>query len=154
MNWITWLGIVSGIASIVSLCFTIRETKRAKNAASEAVRAKEAIFTKQSTLEIKAFLDFAGEIQQHLIKRTSPNQGSNQGHNMQKEHKLIEDFISKLNELRSLHPNKEFITVLDEEYKFMCKANKKEPKPYQDMLYHVRIIITNATKIVKTNLYN
>lgn len=99
MDWVVWLGVVSGIASVVSLIFTIIETKKAKKAASEATKAKESIIGKESTLELKSILDAAGIIEQHLIKRTSPSPGSNQGHNAQKEHQMIEDLflISRIN---------------------------------------------------------
>ena len=154
MTWIVWLGVISGIASIVSLIFTIIETKKARKAASEAIKARESIIDKQSTLELKTLLDVAGEIQQHLIKRTSPNQGSNQGHNVQKEHKLIEDFLSKLNEIRSLNSDKDFIAIIDVEYKFLYDANGKDPKPYRDMLEHVRIVITQINRVVRNNIYS
>ncbi|MDE7412955.1 MAG: hypothetical protein K2N05_04075 [Muribaculaceae bacterium] len=154
MTWIVWLGIISGIASIVSLIFTIIETRKARKAASEAIKARESIIAKQSTLELKTLLDVAGEIQQHLIKRTSPNQGSNQGHNIQKEHKLIEDFLSKLNEVRSLNSDDDFVATIDLEYKFLYDANGKDPKPYRDMLEHVRIVITHINRVVRNNIYS
>lgn len=154
MDWITYLGIISGIASIISLIFTVKESRKARSAAQEAIKAKEDIFTKQSTLELKDFLDIAGEVQQHLIKRTSPNQGSNQGHNVMREHKMIEDFISKLNEIKSLHPDKEYIGILDREYSYLCRANSRDPKPYQEILTHVRVVITHTNKIVKSNIFN
>ncbi|MBD5206305.1 MAG: hypothetical protein HDS71_08090 [Bacteroidales bacterium] len=154
MTWIVWLGIISGIASIVSLIFTIIETRKARKAASEAIKARESIIAKQSTLELKTLLDVAGEIQQHLIKRTSPNQGSNQGHNILKEHKLIEDFLSKLNEVRSLNSDDDFVATIDLEYKFLYDANGKDPKPYRDMLEHVRIVITHINRVVRNNIYS
>ncbi len=154
MSWIVWLGVISGIASIVSLFFTVIESRKARKAANEAIKAKETIFTKQSTLELKELLDLAGEVQRHLIKRTSPNPGSNLGHNALKEHKMIEDLISKVNEIKSLHPNIEYIGILDREYIYLCKANSKDPKPYQEILSHVRVVITHTNKIVKTNIYS
>lgn len=154
MNWIVWLGVASGIASIVSLIFTIIQARRAKRSAREAVKAKESIMRNQSTLELKAMLDVAGEIERHLIKRTSPNIGSNQGHNVHKEHSLIENFISKLNEIISRHSEDCAITTLTVEYQFFLQANGSDPKPYKEMLEHVRIVISVINKVVKNNIYS
>lgn len=153
MNWIVWLGVISGIASILSLIFTILETKKAKKAASEAIKAKNSICQKQSTIKLNVFLDVAGEIQQHLIGRTGPNRASSQGYNSQKEHQKIENFISKLNEVKTLPDDRQVIDRLEVEYSFFCKANGEDPKPYKDMLYHVREIINIVSKAIRDNVY-
>lgn len=153
MIWLNILAIVSGVASIVSLFLTIREAKKAKTAAASAVEAKEGVFTKQSTLELTVLLDSAKGIESILKKRTANNRYNNQGLSSEKDHKEIEDFISILNESKSIHPNKDYEMILVEEYNYFCAANNTDPKPYSEMLYHIRIVISETNKVMKASIY-
>ncbi|MCM1140528.1 MAG: hypothetical protein NC453_18315 [Muribaculum sp.] len=153
MMWLNILAIVSGVASIVSLFLTIREARKAKTAAASAIEAKEAVFAKQSTLELTGLLEAARKIESILKKRTANNRYNNQGLSPEKDHKDIEDFISVLNESKSIHPNKEFEKILEVEYDFFCDANNKSPKPYSDMLAHIRIVISQTSRVMKTSIY-
>ncbi len=148
-----WLNPVSGVLSIASFILAALQAQKASKAASEVLKAKEVICQKQSTIELNIFLNYSKEIQQYLVNRVGPNKDSKQGYNLTKEHQKIEDFVSKLNEIRSLPNDDKIVTRLENEYLFFCNAKGCEVKPYEDMLYHVREIISIISKAIKSNIY-
>lgn len=142
------LNVIGTILSIIAAAFTVYQAIKAKGSAKAAVEAKETILKCKSTIDLHELLNHAREIESLLIKLTAVNSTTCKGRNHKRDHETIENFISALNSNQGIHPNKEFCDFVLQEYEWLTTNIKYDPKPYNDILYHIRVIIREINKII------
>ncbi|MDE6649018.1 MAG: hypothetical protein K2K45_03710 [Muribaculaceae bacterium] len=145
MGILTFIGTV---ISIIAAIFSIYQAVKAKNSAQAAQDAKDSIEKYKSTLNLQKLLAHAKEIEALLVKLTAPNLTTGKGRNFKKDHEAIERFVSLLNDNQSIHPDSEFCTFILNEYEWFVAQASLDPKPYNDILYHVRAIIREINGII------
>lgn len=142
------LNIVGSLISIVAAAFTVFQAVKARNSAKAAEEAKQTIEQYKSTLDLHNLLNQAKEIEALLVKLTLINSPTGKGRNFKRDHEALENFVSILNDNQSIHPDKKFCDFILNEYEWFVANFAFDPKPYKEILYHVREIIREINKII------
>ena len=96
------INIIASVASIIGAGIAIWQAMSAKSAAEIAVDAKKEVLNKKTTIEFHSLLGKAKEIEKILIAKSRSNSTQQRGRNDSKDHTEIENFISMINEKRSI----------------------------------------------------
>lgn len=148
------LGIISALFSIFGGIFSGFQAVKSKNAAKAAEAAKESVQAKVTAFNLTDLYSKAKNIETILIRSTSKNAISACGRNSAKEIQEIEMFISVLNENKGVHKDEKLDKTICDEYDYLSKANSQDPRPYRDMLYHLRNVIEELNKFIKQKTYS
>lgn len=142
------LNVIGSILSIIAALFTVYQAIKAKKSAKAAVEAKESILKLKSTVDLHELLNHAKAIETLLVKLTAANPTTAKGRNHRKDHESLESFLSVLNSNQGIHPNQKFCDFVLREYEWLNTNLQYDPKPYNDILNHVRSIIREITRII------
>lgn len=142
------LNLIGTIISIIAAGYSIYQAIKAKNSATAAQEAKESIEKYKSTLNLQKLLAHAKEIEALLVKITAPNPTTGKGRNIKKDHEAIERFVSVLNDNQGIHRDSTFCDFILNEYEWFVAQTSLDPKPYNDILYHIRAIIREINGII------
>ena len=148
------LSIIGSVVSIISAVVAVYQAIKARNAATAAEEAKSSIQKQTSTLNLQELLSHAKRIETLLIKLTSDKSTPAKGRNFKKDHEALENFVSFLNDNQSVHPDKELCKLILSEYEWLVANFRTEPKPYDEILYHVRRIIREIKRIINNRTFD
>ncbi|MGJ8738787.1 hypothetical protein [Zobellia laminariae] len=104
MDWIwTLIGVIGSIASIFGAIYALREAKKARASAELAENAKNQVLSKKKTTDLVEILYHSKRIQKVFVKySTAQTQNSLRGSNFNQDAEQLREFISKINENRTL----------------------------------------------------
>ena len=147
------INIIASGASIIGAVITIWQAITAKNAAKIAVDAKTEVLNKKKTIEFHSLLGKAKEIEKILIAKSRSNPTQQRGRNDNKDHTEIENFISMINEKKSIALSDGTNVFLTEKYNQLVEFNHQEEKPIIEMLACVREIIAKLSEDINRSTY-
>lgn len=132
------LSIVGSIFSTAGGIYSWFQYKKARTAAQEAQAAKEEILQRQQLSEIETAMVLARDAENILIARTS-KRTTNQGKNIAIEYKIIQKFISSVNEIFGSFNKTERTNPLE----IPLKRMKAAIKDYTDENHDLRTTASN-----------
>lgn len=147
------VNIIASVASIVGAGIAIWQAITAKSAAKIAVDAKTEVLNKKKTIEFHSLLGKAKEIERILIAKSRSNPTQQRGRNDNKDHTEIENFISMINEKKSIALSDGTNVFLTEKYNQFVEFNHREEKPIIEMLACVREIIAKLSEDINRSTY-
>lgn len=147
------VNIIASVASIVGAGIAIWQAITAKSAAKIAVDAKTEVLNKKKTIEFHSLLGKAKEIERILIAKSRSNPTQQRGRNDNKDHTEIENFISMINEKKSIALSDGTNVFLTEKYNQLVEFNHREEKPIIEMLACVREIIAKLSEDINRSTY-
>ena len=147
------INIIASVASIIGAGIAIWQAMSAKSAAEIAVDAKKEVLNKKTAIEFHSLLGKAKEIEKILIAKSRSNSTQQRGRNDSKDHTEIENFISMINEKRSIALSNNANVFLTEKYNLLVEFNHQEEKTIIEMLACVREIIAKLSEDINRNTY-
>jgi len=104
MNWIwTTISVIGSIASIFGAFYAINAEKKARKSAELAEDAKNKVLAKKKTTDLVEILYESKRIQKVFVKySTAQTQTILKGSDFNEDAKFLREFISKINENRTL----------------------------------------------------
>ena len=147
------INIIASVASFVGAGIAIWQAITAKSAAKIAVDAKTEVLNKKKTIEFHSLLGKAKEIEKILIAKSRSNPIQQRGRNDNKDHTEIENFISMINEKKSIALSDGSNVFLTEKYNQLVEFNHQEEKPIIEMLACVREIIAKLSEDINKSTY-
>lgn len=147
------INIIASVASIVGAGIAIWQAMSAKSAAEIAVDAKKEVLNKKTAIEFHSLLSKAKEIEKILIAKSRSNSTQQRGRNDNKDHTEIENFISMINEKKSIALSDNANVFLTEKYNQLVEFNHRKEKPIIEMLACVREIIAKLSEDINRSTY-
>ena len=147
------INIIASGASIIGAVIAIWQAITAKSAAKIAVDAKTEVLNKKKTIEFHSLLGKAKEIEKILIAKSRSNPTQQRGRNDNKDHTEIENFISMINEKKSIALSDGTNVFLTEKYNQLVEFNHQEEKLIIEMLACVREIIAKLSEDINRSTY-
>lgn len=147
------INIIASVASFVGAGIAIWQAITAKSAAKIAVDARTEVLNKKKTIEFHSLLGKAKEIEKILIAKSRSNPTQQRGRNDNKDHTEIENFISMINEKKSIALSDGSNVFLTEKYNQLVEFNHQEEKPIIEMLACVREIIAKLSEDINKSTY-
>lgn len=155
-----FVGTMVGTAiSIISAIIAWKQYKKALNASQAAIEAKAFFITKKNTIDLNDLLKEAKSIEAMVIGYTISNDIRLMGRNKTNDLESIQNFLSKLNELKAHINNNEIVKKeLDKQYEAIYKRslylNKDLIFDYKILLEELRYLIGTLSSETNKNFYS